>query len=225
MSRTTSRYVLAALTVVCPLIVALAELFFQPDLIVKTLLYTFLYVFPAFILSKLNPRILCNDLFALPGAKKLTIVIVSGFATVYVTRFLCLLLLPKVDLMPFALRLQAAMGDHADMALGVTIFLAIADACLSEFFFRGVSFFNLSHLADKTFAHFFTAGCYALFQAVHLIGLFSLPVLAVIVAASFAVSLLFSFMYLKTKTLYFSFALHLGFNVAVYITALQLLPI
>lgn len=225
MSRTTSRYVLAVIALVSPLVIALAEQLFQADFIVKTILFTCLYFLPAFVLSKLNPHILCNDLFALPNTKKLVIAIVSGIAMVILTWQFCPMLANFVDLMPFAHRLQATMGKYTDMQMGVVMFLAIADSCMNESFFRGIAFFNLSHLADKTFAHFYTAGCYALFQAVRLFGLFSLPVLAIIVAASFGISLLFSFMYLRTKTIYSSFAIHLGFNVGVYLTALSLLSI
>lgn len=224
MSHQASRRALIIVSTVVTVVFALIELFFRPDFIGKTIWMTVLYMIPAFILHKYNEHILYSEFFSFPGkpfwnafAMGIGVFLLVKGALNYFPN-----LLPSTY---FPQRLQSHMGSYTDMALAVTIYLALADSLMTEFFFRGFTFFNLSHLADKQFSHLFCAVLYALFSAMRTFGIFSAPLWIGWTVLSFGVSLLFTHLYLRTKTIYHSCMIHLGFNLAVYLTALEYLGI
>ena len=224
MSHQASRRALIISTVIIAALFSLIELFFRPDYIGKTVVMTVLYMFPAFVLHKANEHILYAEFFNFPG-KPFWNAFALGVGTFL---FVKGALTTFPDFLPstyFPQRLLSSMGSYTDMALAVTVYLALADSLMTEFFFRGFSFFNLSHLADKQFSHLFCAVVYALFTAIRTFGLFSAPLWVGWTVLSFGISLLFSHLYLRTKTIYHSCMIHLGFNLAVYISALEILGI
>lgn len=222
MTRQKTKTILIAVTIACTLLFALIEQLFRPDYIVKTILMITLYMIPAFAVHKANPNILYSDLFARPG-KALPTVLMLGFGMFLFTRGCCDKLLPYLDLSVFAQRLKIYMGSYTDMALAVTVYLAAFDAIMGEFFFRGFSFLNLTHIASKRFAHLFSAAVFTAVSGVRMFGLFPPVIWLGLTAVMFPVGLLQSFMLIRFKTLYAPTAMHLGFNLGVYLTALTLL--
>lgn len=220
MSHQASRRTLIAATVIIAALFALIELFFRPDFIGKTVWITVLYMIPAFILHKCNEHILYSEFFEFPG-KPFWNAFAMGVGTFLLVKganYLWPEFLPSTY---FPQRLHSSMGSYTDMALAVTVYLALADSLMTEFFFRGFAFFNLSHLADKQFSHLFCAVVYALFTAIRTFGVFSAPLWFGWTVLSFGISLLFTHLYLRTKTIYHSCMIHLGFNLAVYMIALE----
>lgn len=224
MSHQTSRRVLIAATIVIAVLFALIELFFRPDFIAKTVWITVLYMIPAFVLHKCNEHILYSEFFTFPG-KPFWNAFALGIGTFMLVRGALAAWPDFLASTYFPQRLKSCMGSYADMALAVTVYLALADSLMTEFFFRGFCFFNLSHLADKQFSHLFCATVYALFTAIRTFGIFSAPLWIGWTVLSFGISLLFTRLYLRTQTIYHSCMIHLGFNLAVYMTALQILGI
>ena len=224
MSHQTSRRTLIAVSAVIAVLFALIELFFRPDFIGKTIWMTVLYMIPAFALHKCNEHILYSEFFQFPG-KPFWNAFAMGVGTFLLVRGANNLFPNFLSATYFPQRLHSHMGSYTDMALAVTIYLALADSFMTEFFFRGFTFFNLSHLADKQFSHLFCAVLYTLFSAIRTFGIFSAPLWIGWTVLSFFVSLLFTHLYLRTKTIYHSCMIHLGFNLAVYMSALELLSL
>lgn len=224
MSHQTSRRVLIAATFVIATLFAFIELFFRPDFIAKTVWFTVLYMIPAFVLHKFNEHILYSEFFTFPG-KPFWNAFALGVGTFMLVRGALSAWPALLSSTYFPQRLHSCMGSYVDMALAVTVYLALADSLMTEFFFRGFSFFNLSHLADKQFSHLFCAVVYTLFSAIRSFGVFSAPLWIGFTVLSFGISLLFTHLYLRTKTIYHSCMIHLGFNLAVYMSALEALAL
>lgn len=224
MSRQASRTALMLTTIIVAVLSALIELFFRPDYIGKTVMMTVLYMIPAFALHKANEHILYAEFFTFPG-KPFWNAFILGVGTFLFVRGALTTFPNFLPSTYFPQRLLSSMGSYTDMALAVTVYLALADSLMTEFFFRGFSFFNLSHLADKQFAHLLCAVVYTLFTAIRTFGIFSAPLWIGWTVLSFGISLLFSHLYLRTKTIYHCCLIHLGFNLAVYISALEILGI
>lgn len=220
MSHQASRRALIFVSIIVTVVFALIDLFFRPDFVGKTIWMTVLYVIPAFALHKLNEHILYSEFFSFPG-KPFWNALAMGAGTFLLVKGALNYFPNLLTATYFPQRLQSHMGSYTDMALAVTVYLALADSLMTEFFFRGFTFFNLSHLADKQFSHLFCAVLYALFSAMHTFGIFSAPLWIGWTVLSFGISLLFTHLYLRTKTIYHSCMVHLGFNLAVYITALE----
>lgn len=224
MSRQASKNAVIISTVLIAMVFALIELFIRPDFMGKTIWVTVLYVIPAFVLHKANEHILYSELFEFPG-KPFWNAFILGVGTFLFIRGACNMYPGILASTYFPQRLNSFMGSYTDMALAVTVYLALVDSLMTEFFFRGFAFFNLSHLADKQFSHLFCAAIYALFTAIRTFGVFSAPLWIGWTVLSFGISMLFTQLYLRTKTIYHSCMIHLGFNLAVYITALEQLGI
>lgn len=224
MSHQASRKALIITSAMIAVLFALIELFFRPDFIGKTIWFTVLYMIPAFVLHKLNEHILYSEFFKFPG-KPFWNAFAMGVGTFLLVKGANTLWPEFLTSTYFPQRLHSCMGSYTDMALAVTVYLALADSLMTEFFFRGFAFFNLSHLADKQFSHLFCAMIYALFTAIRTFGVLSAPLWIGWTVLSFGISLLFTHLYLRTKTIYHSCMIHLGFNLAVYITALEHLGI
>ena len=111
--------------------------------------------------------------------------------------------------------LTDGMGITADNFLYVSLYISLMNSFLEEFFFRGYGFITLKRLSNRTFACLFSASMFAVYHVGMLWGMFSFPVLLLLLVGLVAGGCIFNFLNEKTDTLYPSWFTHMFANFAI----------
>ena len=125
------------------------------------------------------------------------------------------LLAPMLDLSQVALSLEADLGVTADNFFWVAGYIAFANSLLEEFFFRGFGFLCLSRHLKVLPSSLLSAACFALYHVAMMVGWVPWQLLTLAILGLLAAGLLFNALDRRSGTLWPSWLVHLGANLAI----------
>ncbi len=111
--------------------------------------------------------------------------------------------------------LKSGMGITADNFIYVALYISLMNSFLEEFFFRGFGFITLKKFTGRIFAYIFSSSLFAVYHIGMLIGMFSLPVLTLLLAGLIAGGCIFCFLNEKCGNIYPSWFVHMFANFAI----------
>lgn len=111
--------------------------------------------------------------------------------------------------------LEQNMGVTPRNFVWVSLYIALVNSLLEEFFFRGFGFLCLRGEIGRRGAYLFSAGAFALYHVAIMTSWFSLPLFLLLIAALFVAGLLFNWLDERGGGLYPSWLVHIGANFAV----------
>lgn len=120
-----------------------------------------------------------------------------------------------IDYSHVTTNLVGSMGITKDKFIYVTLYLALINSFLEEFFFRGLGFITLKKYTGRTFAYIFTSIFFAIYHAGMMIGSFDLFTYILMLIGLFIGGCLFSFINEKSNTIYHSWFVHMFTNFAI----------
>lgn len=132
-------------------------------------------------------------------------VIVGGY---FVTRTF-------VDYSAVTENLTGEMGITADNFIYVSLYISLMNSFLEEFFFRGFGFITLKKYFGKGFAYLFSPILFAVYHVGMLLGMFSVPMLLLVLTGLIAGGLIFNFLNDKFGNIYPSWFAHMFANFAI----------
>lgn len=97
----------------------------------------------------------------------------------------------------------------------VSLYIALVNSLLEEFFFRGFGFLALRQQAGQRGANLFSAGAFALYHVAIMTSWFSLPLFLLLITSLFVAGLLFNWLDARSGSLYPSWLVHICANFAV----------
>lgn len=107
------------------------------------------------------------------------------------------------------------MGIDGDNFLYVSIYIALINSFLEEFFFRGFGFITLSAHTGKRFAYIFSSALFAVYHAGMMRGMFELPILILVFVGLFIGGCIFNYLNGSSENIYTSWAAHMFANFAI----------
>ena len=122
---------------------------------------------------------------------------------------------PKKGNMDFVCNRLGSVGVHAGNFIYVSLYIAVVNSFLEEFFFRGFSFLCLKAQTGRKFAFLFSAAMFSLYHAAMTIGWFSPLLLCLILLVLFGTGLFLNYVDEKSQTLYNSYFMHMFANFAI----------
>lgn len=111
--------------------------------------------------------------------------------------------------------LEANAGVGAENFLRISLYIALVNSLLEEFFFRGFAFLALREDTGALFAHIFSALSFALYHTAMMLGWFPLPLFLLALAGLFVGGLLFNALDAKSKSIFPSWCVHICANLAI----------
>lgn len=114
-------------------------------------------------------------------------------------------------------------GISADNFLYVSIYIALCNSLLEEFFFRGFAYLTLRKVTSPLFATAFSAGAFAFYHGGMLDGWFSPILYAGTLIALFACGLFFNYLNNRNRSIWTSWLTHMGANLAINTVGMILL--
>lgn len=97
----------------------------------------------------------------------------------------------------------------------VSLYIALVNSLLEEFFFRGFGYLALRESLSRPWAHLFSALSFALYHVAMLVGWFRLDLLSLLIALLVCAGLFLSWLDEKSRTLYPSWLVHMFANLAI----------
>lgn len=119
------------------------------------------------------------------------------------------------DLSGITRSLSGNIGVNAGNFGFVALYIAVVNAFLEEFFFRGFSFLALKEITSRRFACLFSAFCFSLYHVAMMIGWFELPLFLLTVLALFAAGLILNRFNEQFENIYGSYLIHMFANLAI----------
>ena len=107
------------------------------------------------------------------------------------------------------------MGIDGDNFLYVSIYIALINSFLEEFFFRGFGFITLSAHTGKRFSYIFSSALFAVYHAGMMRGMFELPILILVFVGLFIGGCIFNYLNGSSENIYTSWAAHMCANFAI----------
>ena len=135
------------------------------------------------------------------------------------------LLHPHLDLSGVVHALESTAGVTKDNFLFVGTYIALCNSLLEEFFFRYFAFLGLERNGNKLFAYIFSAAAFAIYHAGMLITMVAPLLFALALVALFACGLLLNYLNGCSQTIWVSWLLHMGANLAINTVGMILLGI
>ncbi len=132
-------------------------------------------------------------------------VIVGGF---FLTRNV-------IDYSSVTVSLGGNMGITAQNFLYVSLYISLMNSFLEEFFFRGFGFITLKKYTSRKFAYIFSSSLFALYHVGMLIGMFSVPVLLLLLLGLVAGGCIFNYLNEENDNIYASWFTHMFANFAI----------
>ncbi len=133
------------------------------------------------------------------------------------------LLHPYLDLSGVAHSLETTAGVTEENFLFVGSYIALCNSLLEEFFFRYFAFLGLERNGNKLFAYIFSAAAFTIYHAGMLITMVAPLLFALALVALFACGLLLNYLNGRSQTIWVSWLLHMGANLAINTVGMILL--
>lgn len=208
---------------ICCGIMALVDAVVQPPYFIKSAIKVALFLLIPLILGvKLN----FSPFLCLRSDKKAILAGISlGIGTFAVILGGYALLSPFLDLSAIPGALEAGVGVTADNFLYVSLYIALCNSLLEEFFFRGFAFLSLKSVSSNRFAFYFSAACFAVYHAAILKGWFSPVLMLLTLSALFICGLFFNWLDHKRERIWISWLVHLFANLAINTIGMKLMGI
>ncbi len=111
--------------------------------------------------------------------------------------------------------LTEGMGITAENFIYVSLYISLMNSFLEEFFFRGFGFITLKKYASRTTAYLFSSALFAVYHIGMLVGMFSIPVLALLLFGLIAGGCIFNYLNELNNTVYPSWCVHMFANFAI----------
>lgn len=133
------------------------------------------------------------------------VVIVGGF---FLTRNI-------IDYSSVTTSLGEGMGITKDNFIYVSLYISLMNSFLEEFFFRGFGFITLKKYSGRLFSYLFSSGVFALYHVGMLIGMFTVPVLLLLLIGLIAGGCIFNYLNEENDNIYASWFTHMFANFAI----------
>lgn len=111
--------------------------------------------------------------------------------------------------------LTSGMGITADNFIYVSLYISLMNSFLEEFFFRGYGFITLKKYTSRTVAYAFSSAIFAVYHVGMLVGMFSVPVLILLLAGLVIGSCIFNYLNELHDNIYPSWFVHMFANFAI----------
>lgn len=111
--------------------------------------------------------------------------------------------------------LSAGMNISADNFLWVALYISLINSFLEELFFRGFGFITLKKHIGRQLSHLISAALFALYHIGMLWGMFSLPVLVLLLTGLIAGAWIFNRLNEHSGSIYPSWLVHMSANLAI----------
>ena len=125
------------------------------------------------------------------------------------------LLGPYFDFSAVTGALETNMGVTGRNFWLVSLYIALINSFLEEFFFRGFGFLSLSESLGRKWACLFSSLLFALYHVAIMASWFSLALFSLLTAGLAAAGLLFNWLDSRTNSLYPSWFVHICANLAI----------
>lgn len=215
------KILICSVVMLASIVMALVDSVLQPGYLIKSAIKIILFLFVPLLLSH-QLKLSVLDAFRL-NKRSVFAGAVLGISTYCVIMAAYAALHPYLDLSAVATSLESSAGVTKDNFLFVGTYIALCNSLLEEFFFRCFAFLTLGKDGKKAFAYLFSALFFALYHAGMLITM--IPPLLFILAliALFLCGLLLNFLNARSKTIWTSWLLHMGANLAINTVGMILL--
>lgn len=200
---------------------ALVDSVLQPGYLIKSVIKIVLFLFIPLLLSA-KEKLSVLAAFHFRRQALLTGGIL-GIATYGVIIGAYAALQPYLDLSGVADSLERSAGVTKDNFLLVGTYIALCNSLLEEFFFRCFAFLTLAKTDKKIFAYLFSALCFAIYHAGMLITMVAPLLFALALIALFLCGLLLNCFNARSETIWTSWLLHMGANLAINTVGMILL--
>ncbi|MBQ8836668.1 MAG: CPBP family intramembrane metalloprotease [Clostridia bacterium] len=120
-----------------------------------------------------------------------------------------------IDYSGVTANLTSEMGITADNFVYVSLYISLMNSFLEEFFFRGFGFITLKKYFNIKFAYIFSPILFAVYHVGMLLGMFSAPMLLLILLGLIIGGLIFNFLNDKFGNIYPSWFVHMFANFAI----------
>ena len=207
--------------VFCCTVMAVVDGIIQPGYVVKSAVKVVLFLLVPLALGTVCKLSLAETLR--PDKAALLAGGCLGLATFGVVMGAYALLGSYIDLSAVPEALAQNGGITRDNFLFVALYIALCNSLLEEFFFRSFAFMGLLKTGAKAFAYLFSAAAFAAYHAGMLIGMISVGLFVLALAALFACGLLFNFLDARRERIWVSWLVHMGANLAINTVGMNLL--
>lgn len=216
-------WTLCAAVALCCAVMALVDGLWQPPYWVKSAIKIILFLLIPLLLG----RYLGISPFSClrPDKKALVTGLGLGTGTAAVILGGYMLLAPWLDLSAIPAALEESAGVTKDNFLYVSLYIALCNSLLEEFFFRGFAFLALKKLASAPFAFCFSAAAFSLYHAAIMKGWFSPLLFLLTLAALFVCGLFFDRLNFRRERIWASWLMHMGANLAINAIGMKLLGV
>lgn len=214
-------WILCIAVAICCGITALVDAVLQPSYFIKSAIKAVLFLLiPVILGSKLQ-----FSPFRCLRPEKRAILTGVGFGIGVFAAVLggYALLSPFLDLSAIPGALKAGVGVTADNFLYVSLYIALCNSLLEEFFFRGFAYLTLKRFTSNRFAFCFSAVCFAVYHAAIMKGWFSPVLMVLTLFALFVCGLFFNWLDHKQERIWISWLVHLFANLAINTIGMKLL--
>lgn len=205
----------------CCLVMALTDGIWKPPYAMKSVVKILLFLCVPLIFSVL--RGLSPVSLFHPDKKAILTGLTLGGATFALILAGYLLLRSYIDFSFIPGSLMENGGISADNFLFISLYIALCNSLLEEFFFRGFAYLTLKQVSSTPFAAIFSAGAFAFYHAGMLDGWFSPLLYAGTLIALFACGLFFNYLNTRSRRIWVSWLTHMGANMAINTVGMILL--
>ncbi len=203
------------------IVMAYVDAILRPEYVVKSTIKIITFVGISLSLIKIIPNLNYKTLFAVNKKGVPVTVALSGaiFSVILLSYFL---LGSFFDLTAITESLTESMAITADNFIFVSVYIAIVNSFLEEFFFRGVAFLKLRDHAPKWVAHAFSSIVFSLYHVAMMIWWFDIALFALMVLALIIGGLIFNVLSDMYDNIYLSWMVHMFANIAINIVGFHL---
>lgn len=202
-------------------VMAVVDSVLQPGYAVKSAIKIVLFLTLPLLLSA-KQRLPIGKVFS-PHPKALLTGGILGAATFGILLLAYSLLHSYIDLSAVPAALEKSAGVTGENFLFVGTYIALCNSLLEEFFFRCFTFLQLVQTTSKRFAYLFSAAAFSVYHAGMLIGMIGPGLFLLALAALFLCGLMFNYLSSRHCTVWVSWMLHMGANLAINTIGMHLL--
>ena len=207
-------FLLSFIVLVLCAVMALVDGVFMADYFIKSGIKLVLFLGIPLIYAFLDKEVTVKNIFKI-DKKGILPAILMGLLVYGVIVGGYFLLRGVFDFTKITGALTKNIGVTGKNFIFVSIYIALVNSLLEEFFFRGFAFLTLSGITGCKSAHIFSAGVFALYHVAMMIGWFDLPLFIIVMAGLFAGGFIFNVLNKKSGTIYPSWFLHMFANFGI----------
>lgn len=209
-----SSILIAAVTVLCCLVMAWVDGVLRPGYAVKSAIKVALFMLIPLMVSRLDRGVQYLSLFR-PKKKGLLVALGLGAGIYGVILGGYFALSPFFDFSQIAGALTDNAGVTKENFLYVSLYISLVNSLLEEFFFRGFVFTNQKRLSGRRLAYIFSASVFSLYHVAMMIGWFSPALFLLVMVGLVAGGMIFNWLNEKMDTIYCSWLTHMLANFAI----------